>query len=50
MDESMALFEEGMKLEQLCGERLDKAELRINELVSRDGEITGVKRFEAEES
>ena len=50
LDESMALFEEGIKLERLCGTKLDGAELRINELTSREGEVTGVKPFEAEES
>ena len=50
LDESMALFEEGIKLERLCGEKLDGAELRINELTSREGGVTGVKPFEAEES
>jgi len=47
LDESMALFEEGIKLERLCGERLDGAELRINELTGREGESAGVKPFEA---
>ena len=38
LEESLALFEEGMRLAKLCNERLDAAELRISRL-----------RFEEEE-
>lgn len=31
---SMSLYEEGMRLAQQCGQRLDAAELRVNELLS----------------
>ena len=32
LDESIALFEEGMRLAQLCGRQLDTAELRITQI------------------
>jgi len=34
LEESIALFEEGMRLAQLCGTRLDQAELRVSQLVA----------------
>ena len=49
LDESMALFEEGMRLERLCEQRLDQAELKISELISREGGAVGIEPFEAEE-
>lgn len=33
LDESMALFEKGMKLAQLCEAKLDKAEQKVSQLV-----------------
>lgn len=35
LDESMKLFEEGVKLSRLCSERLDKAERKI-EILTKD--------------
>ncbi len=32
LEQSLALFEEGMKLARRCGQQLDAAELRMNEL------------------
>lgn len=32
LDESLALFEQGQKLAALCGQVLDQAELRLEEL------------------
>jgi exodeoxyribonuclease VII small subunit len=32
LDESLALYEQGMQLARRCGEQLDRAELRIQEL------------------
>ncbi len=48
LDESMKLFEEGVKLSRLCSERLDKAERKV-EIITADknGNITA-KSFEAE--
>jgi len=34
LEESITLFEEGMRLAQVCGTRLDAAELRVNQLVA----------------
>jgi len=39
LDESLALYQRGMELAKQCGTMLDQAELRIKELVARDGEI-----------
>jgi len=38
LEESVALFEEGMRLAKLCNERLDAAELRISRLQTSSGE------------
>jgi exodeoxyribonuclease VII small subunit len=48
LDESMKLFEEGVKLSRLCSERLDKAEKKV-EIITADknGNIT-TRPFEAE--
>ena len=32
LEESLALFEEGMRLAKVCNERLDTAELRVSRL------------------
>ena len=47
LDDSMKLFEEGVKLSRLCSERLDKAEKKI-EIITADksGNITA-RPFEA---
>jgi exodeoxyribonuclease VII small subunit len=34
LDEAVALYEEGMRLVTLCGQRLDAAELRVNQLAA----------------
>jgi len=40
LDESLSLFEEGIKLSRICNERLNEAEARIEKLVRQaDGEI-----------
>ena len=40
LDESMKLFEEGVKLSRRCTERLDKAEAKVSILVkNRKGEF-----------
>jgi exodeoxyribonuclease VII small subunit len=48
LDESMKLFEEGVKLSRLCSERLDKAEKKV-EIITADknGNIT-TRPFETE--
>lgn len=41
LDLSLAMFEEGVSLVRLCGDKLDRAEQRIKILVSSgDGEMT----------
>lgn len=39
LEETIALFEEGMRLARICGDRLDKAELKITRLQSAFGEV-----------
>ena len=34
LDDSVSLYEEGMRLAQQCGRKLDDAELRVHELLS----------------
>jgi exodeoxyribonuclease VII small subunit len=34
LDESVALFEEGMRLARHCGQKLDDAELKVSQLLS----------------
>ena len=36
LDESIALFERGMKLAKHCGQKLDDAELKVSQLVLLD--------------
>lgn len=40
LDESVALFEEGMNLSKKCNETLENAEKRIAILLENDGELT----------
>ena len=43
LEESVALYEEGLRLAKLCGQRLDAAELRISRLsAGAAGEATEV--------
>jgi exodeoxyribonuclease VII small subunit len=40
LEQAVALYEEGMRLAKICGERLDAAELRITRLATgEDGQI-----------
>ena len=38
LDESVKLFEEGMKISKECNSKLENAEKRITILISKDGE------------
>jgi exodeoxyribonuclease VII small subunit len=38
LEEALALFERGMRLAQVCQEALDRAELRVRQLVAADDE------------
>lgn len=48
LDESLALFRRGMELAKKCGEMLDKAELRIKELVPQANGELGIQDFDGE--
>ena len=43
LEDSMKIFEEGMKLSKYCSEKLQNAEKRIVELVNENGKITEVE-------
>ncbi len=44
LEEAVAFYEEGMRLAQLCGQRLDAAELRVSRLTTGDnGQVTEVR-------
>ena len=49
LDESVRLFEEGMKLSQACKEELEQAEGRIQVLVEGKGGKMQVAEMEVEE-
>ncbi len=46
LDESLALFQRGMELSKKCAEMLDRAELRIKELVPQANGELGLEDFE----
>ena len=48
LDESIALYERGMKLAALCGEMLDQAELQVSQLVPSEEGGYETAPFEAE--
>lgn len=39
LDESLSLFEEGVKLVKLCNSQLEKAESSVKMLINQDGEL-----------
>lgn len=39
LDESVAKFEQGMKLSKTCSEILDNAEKKISILIKKDGDV-----------
>jgi len=47
LDEAVALYEEGMRLVTLCGQRLDAAELRVSQLTATPGGGVETKPLEA---
>ena len=49
LEESLALFERGMFLAQYCEKRLDRAELRVQELVADDDGEAVIRPFESAE-
>ena len=49
LDESLQAFEEGIRLTRLCRQKLDAAELRVQQLVEVDEEEFGMAPFEVED-
>ena len=49
LDESLSLFEEGVKLVKLCNSQLEKAESSVKMLINQDGELIE-KNFDIGES
>jgi len=50
LDESIALFERGMRLAKHCGQKLDDAELKVSQLVPSDREGYETIPFEEEDT
>lgn len=46
LDESLALFEEGVKLVKLCNNKLESAEEAVKQLINIDGEFVEKSFFE----
>ena len=49
LDESLQAFEEGIRLTRLCREKLDAAELRVQQLVEVDEDVFEMASFEVED-
>lgn len=49
LDESLQAFEEGVRLTRLCREKLDAAELRVQQLVEIDEDEFEMAPFEVED-
>ena len=49
LDESLQAFEEGVRLTRLCREKLDAAELRVQQLVEVDEDVFEMVPFEVED-
>lgn len=50
LDESLQAFEEGIKLTRICRQKLDNAELRVEQLVKLDDGNLSTAPFESEEN
>ncbi len=48
LDESLQAFEEGIRLTRLCREKLDAAELRVQQLIEVDENVFEMASFEVE--
>ena len=48
LEKAINLFQDGMKLSQICSKKLDHVEQKIETLMEKDGELT-VKPMELEE-
>jgi exodeoxyribonuclease VII small subunit len=49
LDESLALFEDGIKLSRLCSQRLDEAEKKVEILLKNENGSLSRQPFEPEE-
>ena len=49
LDESLQAFEEGIRLTRLCREKLDAAELRVQQLVEVDEDVFDTAPFEVDD-
>ena len=49
LDESLQAFEEGIRLTRLCREKLDAAELRVQQLIEVDEDEFEMAPFEVED-
>ena len=49
LDESLRAFEEGVRLTRLCRDKLDAAELRVQQLVEVDEDAFEMAPFEVED-
>ena len=49
LDESLQAFEEGIRLTRLCREKLDAAELRVQQLIEVDEDEFEMASFEVED-
>lgn len=50
LDESLQAFEEGIRLTRICRQKLDNAELRVEQLVELDDGNLSTAPFETEEN
>ena len=48
LDESLQAFEEGIRLTRICRQKLDNAELRVEQLVELDEDNLAMAPFEPE--
>lgn len=49
LEESLKLFEEGIRLSRLCTKQLEEAERRVDILLKGNGKTVETKPFEVEE-
>ncbi len=45
LEESVKLYEKGIKLQRLCEERLREAEMKVEKLATEGGKITGSSAY-----
>ena len=50
LDESLQAFEEGIRLARLCREKLDRAELRVQQLIEIDEDTLATVPFDVDEN